>query len=44
MTQRQAVPVDETESYLSVLPTASYVTVEAAGTWAAEQANIKTKD
>jgi len=44
MTQRQAVPVDETESYLSVLPTASPVTVEAAGAWATEQANIKPKD
>ena len=44
MTQRQAVPVDETESYLSVLPTASPVTVEAAGAWATEQANIKPED
>ena len=38
MTQRPVVPVDETESYLSVLPTTSPVAVEAAGTWAAEQA------
>ncbi len=38
MTQRPVVPVDETESYLSVLPTTSPVAVEAAGSWAAEQA------
>ena len=38
MTQRATVPVEETESYLGVLPTASPVAVEAAGAWAAEQA------
>jgi len=38
MTQRAVVPVAETESYVPVLPTASTVTVEAAGAWAAEQA------
>jgi hypothetical protein len=38
MTQRPALPAEETESYLSVVPTASVVAVEAAGTWAAEQA------
>ena len=38
MTQRAVVPVDETESYLNVLPTASTVAVEAAGEWAAENA------
>ena len=38
MTQRAVVPVDQTESYLNVLPTASPVAVEAAGAWAAEQA------
>ncbi len=38
MTQRPAVPVTETESYLAVLPTASPVAVESAGAWAAEQA------
>lgn len=37
MTQRAAMPVDETESYLGVVPTASPIAVEAAGTWAAEQ-------
>ena len=41
MTQRAAVPVDETESYVGVLPTASPVTVEAAGVWAAEQAEAE---
>jgi MFS family permease len=38
MTQRSHMPVDETESYLGVVPTASPVAVEAAGAWAAEQA------
>lgn len=38
MTQRAPIPVDETESYVGVLPTASPVTVEAAGVWASEQA------
>lgn len=38
MTQRAAPPADATESYLGVVPTASVVAVEAAGTWAAEQA------
>ncbi|MGF1447385.1 MAG: MFS transporter [Pikeienuella sp.] len=37
MTQRAGVPVEQTESYLSVLPSASPVAVEAAGTWAVEQ-------
>ncbi len=39
MTQRAVVPVQDTESYLGVLPTASPVAVEAAGAWAAEQAD-----
>lgn len=38
MTQRAAAPASETDSYLGVLPTASVVAVEAAGAWAAEQA------
>lgn len=38
MTQRQIGPVSESESYLGVLPTTSPVAVEAAGAWAAEQA------
>ncbi len=38
MTQRPAVPVDETGAYVSVLPTASPVAVEAAQEWAIEQA------
>jgi len=41
MTQRAPLPVDQTESYLGVLPTASPVAVEAAGTWAAEQAEAE---
>ncbi|WP_193370653.1 MFS transporter [Pelagibius marinus] len=44
MTQRSALPVDETESYLGVLPTASPFTVEAAGAWAAEQAEAERDD
>jgi hypothetical protein len=35
--------VEDTESYLGVLPTASPVAVEAAGTWAAEQADADRK-
>jgi len=38
MTKRAAVAVADTESYLGVLPTATPVAVEAAGTWAAENA------
>jgi hypothetical protein len=41
MTQRAAPPAEETDSYLGVLPTASAVAVEAAGTWAAEQAEAE---
>jgi hypothetical protein len=33
--------VDETESYLGVLPTASFMAVEAAGAWAAEKAEAE---
>ncbi len=38
MTQRATIPVDETGVYVSVLPTASPVAVEAAQEWAIEQA------
>ena len=38
MTRRAASPVSETDSYLGVVPTATPLAVEAAGTWAAEQA------
>ncbi len=41
MTRRATIPADETETYLGVLPTASVVAVEAAGTWAAEQAEAE---
>ena len=41
MTQRAATPPEATEGYLSVLPSASAVAVEAAGTWAAEQAEAE---
>ncbi|MGD2173688.1 MAG: MFS transporter [Gammaproteobacteria bacterium] len=46
MTQRAVVPVDATEHYLGVIPTASPVAVEAAGAWAADhaQAGHKTED
>ena len=37
MTQRAATPVDETAAYVSVMPTASPVAVEAAQEWAIEQ-------
>jgi MFS family permease len=38
MTRRAPVAADTTESYLGVVPTASPVAVQAAGVWAAEQA------
>jgi hypothetical protein len=41
MTRRAVVPVADTESYLGVLPTASPMAVEAAGAWAAEQAEAE---
>ncbi|GAB4520127.1 MAG: MFS transporter [Roseibium sp.] len=44
MTQRPVVPVDETESYLGVVPTATPVAVEAAGAWAAEQAEAEREE
>ncbi len=44
MTQRPVVPVEETESYLGVLPTTSTVAVEAAGAWATEQAEAEREE
>jgi MFS family permease len=41
MTQRAIVPVDETESYLNVVPTSSPVAVEAASAWASENAEAE---
>ncbi|HET8903217.1 MAG TPA: MFS transporter [Saccharospirillum sp.] len=41
ITQRVITPVETTESYLSVVPTASPVAVEAAGVWAAEHAEAE---
>ena len=41
MTQRPGVPVEETESYLGVLPTSSPVALEAAGIWAADTAEAE---
>ena len=38
------MPVAETESYLGVLPTATPVAVEAAGTWAAENAESEAAE
>ncbi|NVJ61631.1 MAG: MFS transporter [Gammaproteobacteria bacterium] len=38
MTQRKRTLVEETESYLGVIPSSSYVAVEAAGTWSSEHA------
>ncbi|MCC9624231.1 MFS transporter [Thalassospira sp. MA62] len=43
MGRRDAVPVEETESYLGVLPTASPMAVETAGVWAAEQAEAEAE-
>ncbi|WP_138464324.1 MFS transporter [Poseidonocella sp. HB161398] len=44
MTQRPPVPSDETESYLAVLPSSSAVAVEAAGAWAAGQAEDEPEE
>ncbi|MCA0946813.1 MFS transporter [Salipiger pacificus] len=38
MTQRPAIQVEDTDSYLTVLPTTSLVAIEAATSWAVEQA------
>ncbi len=43
MTRRSTVPISETESYLGVLPTATPVAVEAAGVWAADQAEADSQ-
>lgn len=44
MTQREFVPIEDTESYLGVVPTTSPVAIEAAGVWAAEQAEAERED
>ena len=41
MTQRANVPVEDTDTYLYVVPTASPVAVEAAGAWAVEKAEAE---
>jgi MFS family permease len=41
MMQRSMMPVSETESYLGVLPTSSPIAVEAAGVWAADNAEAE---
>jgi len=41
MTQRAVTPIEDTESYLGVLPTASPVAVEAASAWAVDQADAE---
>ncbi|WP_417584616.1 hypothetical protein [Nitrincola sp.] len=43
MTQSVSVPMEATESYLGVIPTASPVAVEAAGVWAAEHAEAEAE-
>lgn len=44
MTQSTVTPVDETESYLGVLPTSSPVAVEAAAEWVTEQSEQDNED
>lgn len=41
MTQRAVTPVEATDHYLGVVPTASPVAIEAAGVWAAEHAEAE---
>jgi MFS family permease len=43
MSRRAAPQATETDAYLGVLPTASAVAVEAAGTWAVEQAEAEAE-
>ncbi|MBY6120927.1 MFS transporter [Mameliella alba] len=43
MTQRAGVPVDETDSYLGILPTSSPVALEAASAWAIDQAEAEAE-
>ncbi len=42
MTQKARISVDETESYLGVLPSATPLVVEAAGAWSADQGEETT--
>lgn len=44
MTQRASTPVDETEAYLNIIPTASPVAIEAATAWSVEQVEEKQED
>ncbi|MFT5046462.1 MAG: MFS family permease [Porticoccaceae bacterium] len=44
MTQRAIINVNDTESYLNVLPTASTVAIEAAGEWVEENAEATRED
>jgi MFS family permease len=44
MTQRSSPSVDETDTYLGVLPTSSTVAVEAAGAWSADRAEAGQPD
>ncbi len=44
MTQRPPMPTDETEKYVSVLPSASAVALQAAAEWSAEQAESESED
>ena len=44
MTQRAMVPVEDTESYISVVPGATTVAVEAATAWAVEQADTNASE
>jgi MFS family permease len=44
MTQSTVTPVDETDSYLGVLPTSSPIAVEAAAEWVTEQSEHDNDD
>jgi MFS family permease len=39
MTQKESIPVEDTDPYLSMVPTVTPVAVEAAGTWSVDQAD-----
>lgn len=44
MTQRASTPVEETEAYLNIIPTASPVAIEAATAWSVENVEEKQAD
>jgi hypothetical protein len=44
MTQRAQIPVENTDTYINVVPGATPIAAEAASAWAAENADTDTAD